>query len=127
MSTRKNRTKKTIHTPENGWLPQALYLVDVSYRDSNPIHRAYFFTGFLDDNGNPSSYNYITSGGYSDDPYPISSVRYLKPIRLLTTKDDLLPGRYPHRAVGPLPADRETEEAEEAEEKRIMKKLLKNI
>lgn len=75
--------KCEIQRPRGGWEERCYYLVDVSYGPSNPIHRAIFFTGFLDD-GEPGGYSNLW-GSY-DYPIPFNSVEvyYLKPIRLLT-------------------------------------------
>lgn len=81
--------KQTIIAPTEGWEERSVYLADVSYNDSNPIHRALIFSGFLNDPEN-------APGGYSKviniiegSSAPLSDLRYLKIIRKLSGADDL--------------------------------------
>lgn len=71
--------------PEDGWKPQTWYLVEVSYRPSNPMHKALFFTGFLDEDGLPAGYSGVTPMNYAptepaDNWRSIHYLRALHPI-----------------------------------------------
>jgi len=80
--------EKEIIVPEGGWERKSYYLVEVSYRSTNPIHRAIFYTGFLNGpNGEPCNYAEFW-GGY-DSPVPYSRAYYLKPISLLVAEWDM--------------------------------------
>jgi len=41
------RVKPEIIPPNGGWKSCTWYLVDVSYRKGNPIHRSLFYSGFV--------------------------------------------------------------------------------
>jgi hypothetical protein len=79
---------QTIFPPINGWKEHTLYLVDVSMNAGNPMHKALFYSGFLQD-GWPCGYNGITSMIPSNDegPREIHSVYYMKVIKELYTHD----------------------------------------
>lgn len=87
---------QTIIGPEFGWKEQTVYLVEVSWSETNPIHRALYYSGFL--NGEPEG----TPGGYNGVMYPnapeesppsmwrgMRYLHYLKVIRVVATADDL--------------------------------------
>ena len=74
-----------FYKPKEGWKPHTWYLIDVAYRNTNPIHRAVLHTGFLD-NDEPSSYNFIVAPSYG--PVEYGSAHYLKPIRVVATPAD---------------------------------------
>ena len=77
------------HAPDGGWVAQAYYIVDVAFNASNPVHRAILFTGFLND-GQPGGYACLMKGGgYESNGYDYSRAYWLKPVRLLLTKDEL--------------------------------------
>lgn len=40
-------TKKTIIPPEHGWKERQYYVVEVAFNEHNPIHKALFYSGFL--------------------------------------------------------------------------------
>lgn len=77
---------RTIDVPEGGWKELAFYLVLVSYRPSNPIHKAIFYTGFLNDpEGGPGGYNQVWNPT-NDAPHwfrSIDQVHFLKVVRFL--------------------------------------------
>lgn len=86
---------KMIVPPVEGWEENTWYLVEVSYRSQNPIHRALFYSGFL--NGQPEgtapwpgSYSGIIPANYVsyDPPTPINRIHYLKAIRVLLTDEE---------------------------------------
>ena len=54
--------KKAVLPPEGGWKPSTYYVCRVSYRKENPVHTKIFYSGFLDDKGNPSGYNQFFEG-----------------------------------------------------------------
>ena len=68
------------------WKERTWYLVDVSYSEFNPIHRALFFTGFLHD-GKPGGYNMITSSCYAR-PFSYREAYYLKVIREIVSSEE---------------------------------------
>lgn len=39
--------KGTCIPPEGGWQNQTYYVVDIAWRDSNPVHRAILYVGFV--------------------------------------------------------------------------------
>lgn len=80
-----------IFPPENGWVARAWYLVEVSYRKGNPIHKSLFYTGFLNNKGEPSGYNCLVPvNGTADHRHTeIHQVRYLKAIKILYQEDEL--------------------------------------
>lgn len=76
------KIERKIYAPEGGWKPQAFYVVEVSFNESNPIHLDIFYTGFLN-NGNPAGYNkFIFAEGST-----ISAAIYMKPVKFLTSFD----------------------------------------
>ena len=70
------------------WKSETWYLVDVSYRKTNPIHRALFFTGFLNENGKPGGYNCIISHNYIKH-FGYKEVYYLKVIREIVSSEEI--------------------------------------
>lgn len=52
-----SKIQGTVIAPEGGWKPSTYYLVEVSFRSTNPIHHAIFYTGFLDQEGQPENYS----------------------------------------------------------------------
>lgn len=80
---------KQIIPPEGGWEPNTYYAVDVAFRSSNPVHRAIFYSGFLNDGkGGPGGYNGVFSHSYEEQQYPIHRTYYLKVIRKLEVFDE---------------------------------------
>jgi hypothetical protein len=92
--SKKQATKipnKYIGIPLNGWKERTWYLVEVAFHPDNCIHRAMFFTGFLNgkDNG-PGGYNCLVSiGGCYEDEQEIKDVFYLVVIKKLFSEEDL--------------------------------------
>ena len=70
------------------WKSETWYLVDVSYRKTNPIHRALFFTGFLNIDGKPGGYNMIISHSYQNH-FGYSDIYYLKVIREIVSSGEI--------------------------------------
>lgn len=60
---------KGIIPPEGGWEESTYYVVHVGITENNVIHKAIFFTGFLDESGNPGGYNVVFNHSY-DFPFP---------------------------------------------------------
>lgn len=75
-------TTKEIIAPPQGWAPQTLYLVEVSFNRANPIHRSYLRVGFLQKDGTPGSYTELWNGSY-EQTYGLREVYYLRPIQVL--------------------------------------------
>lgn len=70
--------ERTIIAPEGGWEPRTYYVAEVASRPTNPIHRAIFYSGFLN-NGEPAGYNAIYNATYElEDIKPIQRAHYLK-------------------------------------------------
>ena len=89
MSTKPKKQK--IVPPKGGWREGAVYLVDISWSDNNPIHRALFHTGSLSEEGEPRAYSQVIypngdrEGGTSD----YGNLRYMKAIQALVSGDEL--------------------------------------
>ena len=78
--------KGLVIKPEGGWKPHTVYLVDVSWRSSNPIHRALLHTGFINDNGTFGGYCEVWCNSY-DLAHFACEAFYLKVIlELVSTK-----------------------------------------
>jgi len=70
------------------WKSETWYLIDVSYNKNNPVHRALFFTGFLNEDGMPGSYNMIISHSYQNH-FGYSDIYYLKVIREIVSSGEI--------------------------------------
>lgn len=82
----KMKNLKGIHPPENGWEENTFYIVDVAFSSYNIIHRAIFYTGFLDGkNNSPGGYNEVWSPDYRDRN-SIHETYYMKAIRKFDIK-----------------------------------------
>lgn len=75
-----------IKGPDNGWEEEAVYLVDVSFNENNPIHRSVLFSGFLH-NGEPGNYHMLCNTSYERN-FELKDVYYLKVIRKIASKED---------------------------------------
>ncbi len=64
-----------------------LYLVEVSWRPSNPVHRAFLHMGFNVESGKFGSYCEVWCNNY-DEPQHASEAHYLKVIKDLGPLDD---------------------------------------
>jgi len=71
---------------KEGWEEGALYLVDVSFNQNNPIHRSVLFSGFLRD-GEPGNYHMICNTSYERN-FELKDVYYVKVIKKLASKED---------------------------------------
>ena len=80
------KKKQTIIPPEGGWKPNTYYLVEAAFSETNPIYGYIFFTGYLDDNGTPSQYNFFCL--YAED-LDISNVYYMRAIKELINSAQL--------------------------------------
>ncbi len=80
-------SKRTIIAPQGGWLQYSYYVVDVSFRSTNPVHRAIFYTGFLRD-GEPDGNNSAWNPTWDDCRTPIGALHYLKPIGQIDMNTD---------------------------------------
>lgn len=99
----RNKMKRTVIPPVGGWKEHTLYLVRVSYRDSNPIHHALFLSGFLNNKGEPAGYNYVFQISNPQDCCDISHLRFLEVEKELAGRQDLRTLQFK------MPADREAE------------------
>jgi hypothetical protein len=85
---------KGIFPPEGGWRPHTWYLVDVSVKYGNPVHRALMYTGFLNGkDGQPGGYHGIFSANVAPidhgDVGTIYSYRYIKAIKVIVTEEEV--------------------------------------
>lgn len=80
-----------IIPPEDGWKPNTLYLVNVCFSDANPVHQAYFYSGFLNGaDGGPGGYNAIWSSGYEQHKHlELKDVYYMRVLKALHSEDEL--------------------------------------
>lgn len=67
---------KTILKPTQGWDAHAWYIVEVAYEPNNVIHKALFYSGYLDGEGRPGGYNCLINPSYDCNP-SIGKVYYL--------------------------------------------------
>lgn len=67
-----------IFAPENGWKPSAYYIIEIAYHEHNPIHKSILYTGFLNNKGEPDSYNGVFLQGDVENNF--SNAYYLRPI-----------------------------------------------
>jgi len=72
----KGYTTKVFPPPE-GWIEHGVYLVEVSANSNNPIHQAIFYTGYLNNKGEPANYNQLWNPTW-DGPTPIDKMFYVK-------------------------------------------------
>lgn len=66
--------------PEGGWEDHTWYIVDVKYASNNPVHRALFFTGFVDKKTNqPGAYSGVIPIEYvTDEKTELSGMKYVR-------------------------------------------------
>lgn len=70
-------TTQLVLPPKQGWKANTLYLVQVALHRHNPIHEAIFFSGRLDDNQQPFSYNPVWHPHYQSE-YKLKHIFLLK-------------------------------------------------
>lgn len=81
--------ERTIIGPKEGWAPETYYVVEVSVGKSNPIHKAIFFSGFLNGGeGQPGGYNQIWNP--TSEPQYFSTIHYLRVVEKLQVEEDPL-------------------------------------
>lgn len=68
--------------PAGGWKPQTYYVCEVAFSADNVIHKAIFYTGFLNGrNGEPEGYNgFVEGSGYEDGAPKYRDAYYVRPI-----------------------------------------------
>jgi hypothetical protein len=78
---------RTIIPPPTGWKPKTFYAVRVAWNKHNVIHKAIFYSGFLNDPDNqPGGYNRIWNptydgmGGIGSPSPELEFVHYLEVI-----------------------------------------------
>ena len=76
--------KPVFIPPEGGWKPHTAYLVEVSWRAENPIHRALLHVGFVEDDQTFGNYCEVWQNSY-DAAILARHAFYLKAITELTT------------------------------------------
>lgn len=78
---------KEIIPPENGWKAETYYVVDVAWNSANPIHRAIFYTGFLNGKkSRPGGYNQIFNPTY-EELKEFKDAYYMKIVREVNVED----------------------------------------
>lgn len=98
-----------IIPPKGGWKERTWYHVEVAFTNTNPIHGALFYSGFLHD-GNPAGYNTLVSHSYDDETYAfahsrkvyekvlfkreIHEVYFLRVLKELLSNSDDVPNRF---------------------------------
>lgn len=82
--------ERTIYPPAGGWKPQTYYVAHVAHRSTNVVHRAVFYSGFLDKYKNPQGYNVVWNATYeSGDQWPIHEAHYLRVVAEIPEMSDL--------------------------------------
>lgn len=68
--------------PKGGWKESTYYICNVAFSSHNVIHRAMFYTGFLNgNNGTPGGYNgFVCRAGYEDGPLKYTDAFYVEPL-----------------------------------------------
>lgn len=67
--------------PDGGWKEQTYYVVEVTFKPSNPPHRAILYTGFWDKVRNrPGGYSNLFQGAYEGGTAYPSEIHTVKPI-----------------------------------------------
>lgn len=82
-SKRIERTQKII-PPADGWKPNTVYIVNVSWNGNNPIHQAILHTGFITDRGEFGGYCEVWQNSY-ESSYQANHCHYLEFVRELAT------------------------------------------
>lgn len=80
--------KRTVIPPEGGWKRNSYYVVDVAWNSANPVHRAIFCCGLLNDRGEPGNYNQVFRSGYDKEDARFCFVHYMKVVGCI---DDIWP------------------------------------
>lgn len=78
--------ERTIVAPEDGWKPNTLYLVRVSFRKGNPVHESYLRTGFIAHDGAFGGYCEIFNNSY-EEVKQAREAHYLQAVRVLYTAE----------------------------------------
>lgn len=78
---------KKIVPPAAGWQKHTWYLVDLACFDTNPVHRALFYSGFLN-KGRPGRINDGLVPLNGPDFERCEKVRYLRVVRRLFSEDE---------------------------------------
>ena len=79
---------KGVIEPDEGWEPNTYYLVNVKYSPDNVLHRATFYSGFLDDDRQPAGYNTIWSPTYGGMKKELVHAWHLSVVKRLATRQD---------------------------------------
>tara|TARA_R110002153_G_scaffold26421_5_gene82932 strand:+ start:12763 stop:13209 length:447 start_codon:yes stop_codon:yes gene_type:complete len=101
---------RTICPPKGGWKPNTLYIVDVSYANTNPIHRALLFTGYT--NGTEEFTFLGSNHGIWNVRGQRYAVHHVQDLRYLSFVEDI--GSEVNSMMGEsrLPLDVDREDAE---------------
>lgn len=75
--------KRGVIPPEEGWKENTYYIVDVAFNRHNPVHKAIFFTGFLNGrDGGPGGYNQLFNPSW-EGHQELGDMYYVKAVELL--------------------------------------------
>jgi hypothetical protein len=81
--------KREIIPPPDGWKERTYYVVDVAFGQHNPVHRAIFYTGFLNGpNGMPGGYESIWNPTYEGESMSWRRAYYLKAVSEIPDMDE---------------------------------------
>lgn len=73
--------------PDDGCKGGQIWIVEVACNKNNPIHRAILHVGFMDSPNEFGGYCEVWCNNY-DQSIPVSSLHYLKLIKLIGNLDD---------------------------------------
>lgn len=76
--------ERAIGMPQGGWKAHTVYVVEVSYGPTNPIHKALLNVGFLDKQDKPAGYSEIWRANY-ECPMRFGKAHYLAVIKEVIT------------------------------------------
>lgn len=97
-----------LAAPEGGWKSGTFYLVEVAWNVNNPIHRAIFYSGFLDGD-QPGASSCLFNPAYEPPATWQAQLAYFNVIREIVAKDEfwathgirLVPGHREPLALDP--------------------------
>lgn len=70
--------------PAGGWKQCTYYLVEVSWRPSNPAHLAILYTGFLNGKGgSPGGYSGVFNATYEPKYQPVERLHQLRVLQVI--------------------------------------------
>ena len=83
------RVAEGVIAPQEGWQPNTYYLVNVKLDPRNVLHRAVFYSGFLNDQEEPEEYNTLWAARYNQTRrYSLDDVWHMSVVKVLGTRQD---------------------------------------